>query len=157
MSRGAFLLPGASEPLLCAGGVFEGGDFFDHSCQYGNRNHLGNFFTGFDAQGEVSKVGHEDEDLAPVAGIDDSGGGGDALGGHGRAVADQQPERGPGGGMAGLDGDAGADPHSGARSEFRSSEGEEIVPKVFTGVSDNRQPSGRIEQFYAEHDLYRRA
>ena len=157
MSRGAFLLPGASEPLLCAGGVFEGGDFFDHSCQYGNRNHLGNFLTGFDVQGEVSKVGHEDEDLAPVAGIDDSGGGGDALGGHGRAVADQQPERGPGGGMAGLDGDAGSDTDGGAGGEFGRFKGKNVVAEIFAGVSDDRKPCSRIEEFYAEHDLYRRA
>jgi len=146
------LSAGTAKALLGAGGVFEDDYLFDGSGEYGNGDHLGDFFAGLKFDGCGSKVGHEDEDFAAVTGVDDAGGGGDAFGGHGRAVADQEAEGGAGGRMAGFDGDSGADFDRGLGSEDCGFEGKQVVAEVLTGVGDDGEEGGWFEQLYAEHD-----
>ncbi len=144
-------MAGASEAFFGAGGFFKLGYDFDSAGEDGDGDHLGDFLAGADFDGRVAQVGHEDEDFAAVAGIDDSGGGGETFGRHGRAVADEQAEGGTGGGMAGLDGYAGADFDGGAGNEEGRFEGEEVIAEVFAGVSDYGDAGGGVEEFYAEH------
>jgi len=130
----------AAKSLFGAGGVFEGLNGFDGAGEDGDGDHLGDFFAGLELDGSVAEVGHEDQDFAAVAGIDDAAGGGDSPGSHGGAVADQEAERHSGGGMAGLDGDAGAHPDGGAGSEQGGFQSKQIVAEILAGVGYHRRP-----------------
>jgi hypothetical protein len=143
---------GAAKPLFGAGGLFQGFDGRDFAGKYGNGDHLGDFFAGIEFERVFAEVGHEDEDFAAVAGVDDAGGGGDAFGGHGRAVADEQAEGLAGGGVVGFNGDAGADADGGVGCERGWLKGEEVIAEVFAGVSDLRGAGSGVKEFYAKHD-----
>lgn len=142
-----------AESLFGAGGVFEGLNGFNGTGEDGDGNHLGDFFAGLELDGGVAKVGHEDKNLAAVAGIDDAGRGGDSFASHGGAVANQEAERDSGGGMAGFDGDAGADPDSGAGSEQGGFESKQVIAEVLAGVGDDRGAGGWVQELYTEHGL----
>lgn len=148
---GAELLSGAAKAFFGAQGVFEAVDFSDCAGEDGDGHHLGDFFSGVELEGGVTEIGEEDEDLAAVAGVDDAAGGGDAARGHGGAVADEQAERRAGVGMAGFDGDAGADPGGVAGRKEQRFEGEEVVAEVFAGVGDDGELGLGMESFYAQH------
>ncbi len=111
-----FSVPNCQNPFPARAESSRRLNFFDGPGENWHRNHLCDFLAGGDRRG-VAQVGHQDQDFAAVAGVDDPGGGGDASGGHGGAVAHQQSEWLSGGRMAGFDGDAGADADCGARSE----------------------------------------
>ena len=116
-------------------------------------DHLGDFFASGKLDWNVCEVGHEDEDLASVTGIDDTGDDGDASRCHGRPVAYQQPERLAGDGMADFHGDSGADSCLGACGQQDGFEGKQVVAEVFAGMRDNGGLGGGVEQFYAEHGV----
>jgi len=142
---------GAAEALFGAGGVFERFDGDDVAGEDGNGDHLGDFFAGIEFERVFAEVGHEDEDFAAVAGVDDAGGGGDAFGGHGRAVADEQAEGLAGGGVVGFNGDAGADADGGSGRERGRLQGEEVVAEVFAGVGDLGGAGSGVKEFYTKH------
>jgi hypothetical protein len=47
--------------------------------------------------------------------------------------------------MAGFDGDASADPESGARGESYGFKAEDVVAEVFSGMSDLGQACARVQ------------
>ena len=132
-------------------------DGLDGPGEHWNGDHLGDFVAGAEFDNCVSEVGHEDENLAAVAGIDDSGSGGDAFGCHGRAVADQQAEGDTGFRMTGLDGDSRADADGLAGSENRALKGEKVVAEVFAGMGNLGSAGGGVEKLDAEHEINGRA
>ena len=150
-------MAGTAEAFFGAGGIFERVDRLDRAGEDWDGDHLGDFVAGADFERGVAEVGHEDEDLPSVAGIDDAGGGGDSFGSHGGPVTDQQAERCAGGWMAGFDGDAGADADGGLGGEDSSVQGEEVVAEVFAGMGDDGSAGRGVEELDAEHEFYRRA
>ena len=145
------LCPGTAESLFGAGRVFQRLHRLDVTRKNRDGDHLGNLFARFELDGSIAEIGHEDEDFASVAGIDDSRCCGNTSRRHGGPVANQQAEGNAGGGMARLDGDAGADADGRARGERRGFEGKEIVAEVLAGVGDNGSAGGGVKQFYAKH------
>jgi len=156
-AQGSFSSPGTAEALFGPGGVLEGVDGDHLPGEHGDGDHLGDLVAGGDLERGFAEVGHEDEDLASVACIDDAGGGGDAPGGHGGAVADQQAQRLASGGMARFNGHAGADAGGGAGRERSSFQSEEVVAEVFAGVGDLRGAGIGVQQLYTEHEVHGRA
>lgn len=136
---------GTAETLACAGGHFQCFYFLDEPCQYGNGDHLRDFFAGLEFDGGATEVRHEDENFAAIAGIDHASSSGDTLRRNGRAVADQQAERSAGGGMARLNGDAGADSDCGLGSQENEFECKEVVSEVLAGVCNGGDASTGFE------------
>jgi len=133
------LVVGAAEAFFGAGGVFECfGDFYRASEDV-DGHHLGDLFSGLELYGSFAEVGHQDEDFATVAGIDNAAGCGDSACGNRGAIANQQAERCAGDGVAGFDSDAGADFYRGAGGEGGCFKGEDVVTQVFAGVRDYRE------------------
>jgi hypothetical protein len=126
---------------------------FHGSGEDGDGNHLGDFLAGFEFDGVVGQVGHDDKDFATVAGVDDATGGGEAAGGHGGTVTDKEAEGRAGLRVAGLDGDTGAEAEGGARGERYGFEAEDVVAEVFTGMGDDGQTRAGVLKSYAKHRL----
>jgi len=96
-------------------------------------------------------VGEQDLDFAAVAGVDDSSGDSDALGGHGGAVADEQAKRVRSDGVASLNGDAGAQANGVVGEQFRAFKGKDVIAEVFSGMGDFGEAGSVSEQFYEQH------
>lgn len=145
------LLAGASEASVRARRVLEGIGLLNGPGEDGDRDHLGNLVAGVDLLRLLSEICHEDEDFAAIAGVDHAGCSGDAAGGDGGAVADEQAQGVAGVRMARFDRDAGANADGGAGLKGDRIKSEDIVAQVFAGMRDDGQAGGRIEEAYAKH------
>jgi hypothetical protein len=147
------LTPGAAEAFFGACRVIEGFDLFNGTSEDRDGNHLGDLLAGFQVDGGIAEVGHDDEDLTAIAGVDDAAGASQAAGSHGGAVADEQAEWGAAVGMASLDCDAGAEADGVARSHSEGIKAEDIIAEVFPGMGYGGQACAGVQQFHTKHEL----
>ncbi len=69
--------------------VFQRFDFFYHTREYGNWNHLSDLISGFQFHWGVAQICHEHENFAAIARVDDTARGCNAACRHGRPITNQ--------------------------------------------------------------------